>query len=45
MVPGIEHFPGVAHSDDLILEWDHLDNNFDRPLNAADAAVSLQLTR
>jgi len=45
IVPGIEKFPGVAHSDDLILEWDHLDNNFDRPLNGADAAMSLQLTR
>ena len=44
-MPGIEKFPGVAHSDDLILEWDHLDNNFDRPLNGADAAMSLQLTR
>ena len=45
IVPGIEHFPGVAHSDELILEWDHLDNNYDRPLNNADAAMSLQLTR
>ena len=43
-VPGIEHFPGVGHSDDLYLHWQHLDNT-DRPLNPADAAMSLQLTR
>jgi carboxylesterase type B len=42
--PGLDHFPGVAHSDDLFLQWSPLDSE-QLPLNSQDAAMSLQLTK
>ena len=41
--PGIEHYPGVAHADELYLQWDHLDN-IQRPLNVEDSIASLRST-
>ena len=41
--PGIDHFPGVAHSDELYLQW-HRRGNVDWPLNQEDSEASLRLT-
>lgn len=41
--PGIDHLPGVAHADELYLQWNHLDN-VEHPLNEEDAEVSLKMT-
>ena len=43
LAPGIEHFPGVGHSDELYLQW-HNVQNVDRPLNREDAEMSLSMT-
>ena len=40
IAPGIEYFPGIAHSDELFFQW----YNPDRPLNEEDSEFSLRLT-
>jgi len=40
--PGNNHYPGVSHSDELVLQWNPLGR--DHPLNQEDAEVSLALT-
>ena len=41
--PGNNHYPGVAHADELYLQWAHMDN-VEHPLNQEDSEISLRLT-
>ena len=40
--PGNNHYPGVSHSDELVLQWNPMGR--DHPLNQDDSEVSLAMT-